>query len=126
MYGGDDTIPDSGRLELRKTASGTKEDGRPEFPCSDQDWSDRIGDIASKLEDGFYFEDGDQEGTGPGSMTKFLDACRASSARYSLGEGLPGRPVNDSLIGLRTVQVIDAMYRSSISGNAEKIDSDAL
>ncbi|KAL7533665.1 hypothetical protein ACHAXR_006564, partial [Thalassiosira sp. AJA248-18] len=147
MYGGDDKIPDSGRLELRKTAVGTKEDGQSEFPCSDQDWSELLGQSASELKDGFYFEDVDTVGTGPGSMKAFLDACRASAAQYAEGkespgsavndslacrasaaqyaEGKesPGSAVNDSLIGLRTVQVIDAMYRSSISGNAEKIDS---
>ncbi len=31
--------------------------------------------------------------------------------------------VNDSLVGLRTVQIIDAMYRSSMSGMPEVIEN---
>ncbi|KAL9190487.1 hypothetical protein ACHAXT_007698 [Thalassiosira profunda] len=123
MYGGDDNVPGSGRLEVRRTAVGTKEDGQSEFPCSSRDWSGLLGEAASELEDGFYFEDGEQEGRGPGSMRAFLDACRGSSAQYSEGKEMPGiKAVDDSLIGLRTVQVIDAMYRSSISGKAEEIE----
>lgn len=118
LYGGDDRIPKSGRLELRKSAPGKKEDGQAVFPCS---------------EDGFYFEDGNQDGKGPGSMRAFLDACRVTAAKYdhsiaslekeckgntvALDDELEPTPlVNDSLIGLRTVQIIDAMYKSSISG----------
>jgi len=126
MYGGDDQIPESGRLELRRKSVCREEDGRSEFPCSDQDWSEYLGDSAAselKSSDGFYFEDGEQEGTGPGSMKTFVDACRSSSARYAQGEDLQSSTVNDSLVGMRTVQVIDAMYRSSISGKAEEIES---
>ena len=107
MYGGDDKIPQSGRLELRKKAAG-KEDGKVEY-----------------MSDGFYFEDGEQEGTGPGSMKAFLDACRASSMHCCQGKRTSSSTVkNDSLIGLRTVQIIDAMYRSAVSGNAETIGGD--
>jgi hypothetical protein len=81
------------------------------------------------LKDGFYFEDGDQEGKGPGSMKVFLDACNSSAAKslafeseestaILVDESEPKPLANDSLIGLRTVQIIDAMYKSSISGNA--------
>ena len=123
MYGGDDQKHDSGRLELRKTAVGTKEDGQSEFPCSSQDWSELLGaEGASELKDGFYFEDGAQDGKGPGSMKAFLNACSDSSARYAEGKEPVRADVNDSLIGLRTVQIIDAMYRSHNSGNAEKIE----
>lgn len=110
MYGGDDKIPQSGRLELRKKAIG-KEDGKVEF-----------------LSDGFYFEDGEQEGTGPGSMKSFLDSCRASSMHHCQGKVLTSSSAvkNDSLIGLRTVQIIDAMYRSSVSGSAEAIDGEIV
>lgn len=112
MYGGDDRIPSSGRLELRRTAPGTAADGQAEFPCS--------GDAGA--EDGFYFEDGEVDGKGPGSMGAFLEACAATSSSYAEGRASPGPMVDDSLIGLRTVQIIHAMYRSSISGKAEKID----
>lgn len=118
MYGGDDQIPESGRLELRKTTAGESGDGQSIFPCIDQDLSDLLDDdLASELKDGFYFEDGEQEGCGPGSMKLFLNACCASSMNYARGKCVKNSMVNDSLIGLRTVQVIDAMYRSSISGN---------
>lgn len=120
MYGGDDKKPDSGRLELRKTAIGTKEDGQSEYPLAlptNQEWCEKIGHAVPGLKDGFYFEDGEQEGVGPGSMQAFLDACRADhDGKRSL------KPtVNDSLIGYRTVQIISALYRSSLSGNAEAV-----
>lgn len=127
MYGGNDRIPESGRLEVRKTAPGTPEDGQSEYPCSaNRDWSEELGaDTASELKDGFYFEDGEPGGKGPGSMKAFLDSCTASSLQYFEGKDLSSCPmVNDSLIGLRTVQIIHCMYRSSISGRAEKIDEE--
>jgi predicted dehydrogenase len=117
MYRGDDKKPETGRLELRRVAEG-KDDGKSEFPCAEEG-----------VEDGFYFEDGNPEGTGPGSMKAFLDACRASSARFESSlehiersEG-DASVVNDSLVGLRTVQIIDAMYRSSVSGTPECIEN---
>eukprot|EP00970_Alexandrium_tamarense_P000219 scaffold25_cov190-Alexandrium_tamarense.AAC.12 len=124
MYGGDDKIPESGRMELRRSVVGKEEDGRLEYPCAHE----------KIMEDGFYFEDGNQDGNGPGSMKAFLEACRTSSTKFE--RSLSDREersnastaivreesiVNDSLIGLRTVQIIDAMYRSALSGNAELI-----
>lgn len=132
LYGGDDKVPTSGRLELRKSAPGDKADGQSEFPCSH-------GEATNQVKDGFYFEDGDQDGTGPGSMRVFLDACKSSAAKYNHSMALldsneceestatlvdehETTPLaNDSLIGVRTVQIIDAMYKSSISGNAVDI-----
>jgi predicted dehydrogenase len=118
MYKGDDKKPETGRLELRKSAAG-KDDGRSEYPCAKEEGVD----------DGFFFEDGDPSGTGPGSMKAFLDACRTSSKRFdnSLVEHVDENDdetavVNDSLVGLRTVQIIDAMYRSSVSGVPELIE----
>mmetsp|Transcript_25286 Transcript_25286/g.42938 ORF Transcript_25286/g.42938 Transcript_25286/m.42938 type:complete len:462 (-) Transcript_25286:78-1463(-) len=122
LWGGDDRIPETGKLELRRSAPGKKEDGQSEFPCSQ-------GDAANELKDGFYFEDGVQDGKGPGSMKVFLDACNSSAAKslafesdestaILVDESEPTPLANDSLIGLRTVQIIDAMYKSSISGNA--------
>jgi hypothetical protein len=113
VYGGDDKIASSGRLQLRRSEVG--KNCQPEYPCSDQDWSGLLGEAASELKDVFYFEDGEQSSTGPGSLKAFLDACRNSCAGTI-------SPRNDSFIGLRTVQIMDAMYRSSISGNAEEID----
>jgi hypothetical protein len=62
-------------------------------------------------------------------MKAFLDACRTSSKRFdnSLVEHVDENDdetavVNDSLVGLRTVQIIDAMYRSSVSGVPELIE----
>ena len=180
--GGDDKSPESGRLELRRS----EKDAKVEFPCSKEmlpeylpqqnqdggEYTPQIG--AEDVKDGFYFEDGDQNGVGPGSMKVFLDSCRLSSSAFahsmavleeecaasisgvpsvcgsttggetpasaysmvveksgvSVVSGISGdgfdeeesrRMTNDSLIGLRTVQIIDAMYRSSISGNAEAV-----
>ena len=119
MYKGDDRRPETGRLEVRKVATGTN-DGKSEFPCENM----------KDVDDGFYFEDGDPTGLGPGSMKAFLDSCKASSARFehSLvdhGDESDGKSpvVNDSLVGLRTVQIIDAMYRSSLSGVPELIQN---
>lgn len=129
LWGGDDRIPESGKLEVRRSAPGEKEDGQSEFPCSQGKAT------ANELKDGFYFEDGSQDGKGPGSMKVFLDACESSAAKYNqsvaflenkseestltwVDESEPISLANDSLIGLRTVQIIDAMYKSSISGNA--------
>ncbi|KAL3784513.1 hypothetical protein ACHAWO_003219 [Cyclotella atomus] len=119
MYKGDDKKPETGRLELRRVVEG-KDDGKSEYPCENM----------KGVDDGFYFEDGDPLGTGPGSMNAFLDACRASSQRFE--QSLAGHidesidetsVVNDSLVGLRTVQIIDAMYRSSLSGLPELIEN---
>ncbi len=71
-------------------------------------------------------------------MKVFLDACESSAAKYNqsvaslenkseestttlVDESEPISLANDSLIGLRTVQIIDAMYKSSISGNAVQV-----
>jgi predicted dehydrogenase len=119
MYKGDDKKPETGRLELRRVAEG-KDDGKSEFPCENM----------KGVDDGFFFEDGDPSGTGPGSMNAFLDACRASSHRFekSLSDHIDESMeetfvVNDALVGLRTVQIIDAMYRSSLSGLPEVIEN---
>lgn len=116
LYGGDDTMPDSGKLELRRSAFGEKEDGQSVFPCSQ-------GEATKEFKDGFYFEDGEQSGKGPGSMNVFLEACKLGkeceeSIATLVDEREPSSLANDSLIGVRTVQIIDAMYKSSISGNA--------
>eukprot|EP00804_Cyclotella_cryptica_P011426 CCRYP_016379-RA/>CCRYP_016379-RA protein AED:0.01 eAED:0.01 QI:173/1/1/1/1/1/2/128/448 len=116
MYSGDDKKPETGRLELRTTS----QDGKADFPCAREEG----------IDDGFYFEDGDPMGTGPGSMAVFLDACRTSCAKFEgslMKHEVDGEPddyvVNDSLVGLRTVQIIDAMYRSSVSGMPEVVEN---
>ena len=115
LWGGDDRIPESGRLEVRRSLPGKKEDGQSHFPCS----REKIG---NELNDGFYFEDGNQDGKGPGSMNVFLEACKSALRKKEgnqLADEVELAPVpNDSLIGLRTVQIIDAMYQSAISGDA--------
>ena len=61
---------------------------------------------------GFEFENLDQEGIGPESMQCFIDSCLGLDNVY-VGA--------DVLVGLRSVQTIDAMYRSHTSGNAETV-----
>ena len=56
------------------------------------------------LQDRFDFENLDDNGTGPESLHSFLDACLGQKDIY-VGA--------DALLGLRTVQTIDAMYRSN-------------
>jgi predicted dehydrogenase len=95
-YGGDDRDSASGRLELR---IGTGEhEGAVEVQCPDL---------------GFQFEELDDQGTGPQSLQNFLAACRGEE--YYVGA--------DSLVGLKSIQTLDAMYRSEASGNAEDIVS---
>jgi len=93
LYGGDDFIPTSGKLELRRRCVN---DGKIEYMCK---------------EEGFLFENLDPSGTGPESLHEFLKACRGED--YYIGA--------DSGIGLKTVQTIEAMYRSNQSGNAELV-----
>ena len=62
--------------------------------------------------DNFLFENLDQDGTGPESLQSFIDACLGREDYY-IGA--------DSIVGMRSVQTIDAMYRSNQSGNAEDI-----
>mmetsp|Transcript_19791 Transcript_19791/g.29034 ORF Transcript_19791/g.29034 Transcript_19791/m.29034 type:complete len:398 (+) Transcript_19791:463-1656(+) len=91
FYTGDDRDTQSGRLELRKECGGV------EVHCRDL---------------GFEFEDLDQEGIGPESLQSFIDACLGRKDYY-VGA--------DSSVGLKTIQTIDAMYRSQVSGNAEDV-----
>ena len=67
------------------------------------------------LEPGFEFENYDQhagDGTGPESVHAFVDACLGREF-YNGASGL---------IGLRTAQAIDAMYRSVKAGAPVMID----
>ena len=122
MYSGDDRLPASGRLEWRKTSH---EDGgnqvRKEFPCSNGDWANLVGE-EEMISDGFLFEDGEMEGLGPGSMQQFIKACHLSVQAHEAGElPLPSK-LNDVNVGLRTVQIIEALYRSARSGTSVKVD----
>ena len=60
------------------------------------------------LHDKFHFENCDDEGLGPESVIKFVDGCR----------GLGVFRGADAALGLATVSVIDAMYRSNAAGGA--------
>ena len=95
IYRGDDRDPQSGKLEWLR---GDDDDdvGAVEVQCPDL---------------GFQFEDLDQDGNGPASLQCFIDSCLGLD--YYVGA--------DSLTGLRSVQTIEAMYRSHVSGDCEKI-----
>ena len=84
--------PDSGHIELRRV--GTR--GKAETPAGD----------------GFYFENTEKGGDGPESIQAFINAC--------LGEAYYDGTV--SLLGSKSVQVIDAMYRSSKSSKQEDVE----
>ena len=121
MYSGDDRIPASGQLELRKTS---QEDGgkqvSQEFPCSNRDWATLVGE--EEISDGFVFEDGETLGLGPDSMRQFINACSLSvQAHEAEGSPLPSK-FNDANVGLRTVQIIEALYRSAKLGKSVKVD----
>ena len=85
----------SGKLELRQDAVN---DGHPKFPCGE--------------EVGFDFENIAQNGNGPESIQAFLDACSGKNDYY-IGA--------DSMLGLRTVQTMEAMYRSNASKELEQV-----
>ncbi len=61
--------------------------------------------------DGFLFENTDQDGFGPESLLNFVDACLGKEYHNCAS----------SAVGLRTVEVVEAMYRSSASGKLVKI-----
>merc|ERR1712194_29117 len=96
IFSGDDRDPSTGKLEWLRGDDGCK-----------------IGAVESLCPElGFQFEDLDQESIGPESVQCFIDAC-LGGGDYYLGA--------DSLVGLRSVQTIDAMYRSSVSGECEDV-----
>jgi len=95
-YGGDDRDPTSGRLELR-VGGGSHNEGEVQVHCEDL---------------GFAFEELDNEGTGPSSLQSFISAC-VGETDYYIGA--------DALVGLKSIQTLDAMYRSNSSGNAEDV-----
>merc|ERR1712087_542531 len=93
FFSGNDRDPSSGRLEWLQGDKDAGNVGAVEIQCPEL---------------GFEFEDLDQEGIGPESLQCFIDACLHRDDYY-VGA--------DSLVGLRSVQTIDAMYRSHVSGN---------
>mmetsp|Transcript_46452 Transcript_46452/g.137229 ORF Transcript_46452/g.137229 Transcript_46452/m.137229 type:complete len:275 (+) Transcript_46452:322-1146(+) len=58
----------------------------------------------------FHFENYEPSGDGPESLHAFVDACVGRDAYVGC----------DATVGLRTVQAIDAMYRSARSGTVEE------
>ena len=95
IYRGDDRDPESGKLEWLR-GDEEEEVGTVEVKCPDL---------------GFQFEDLDQDGNGPASLQCFIDSCLGLD--YYVGA--------DCLTGLRSVQTIEAMYRSHVTGNCESI-----
>lgn len=91
LYAGNDSQEDSGHMELRRVETG--------------------GIVEKPAGEGFYFENTEQDGDGPESLQNFIAACRGEE--YYDGAG--------SLLGLKTVQVIHAMYRSSNSSKMENV-----
>ena len=86
IYVGDTRDRRTGDLELREVSR----DGVIELPAGS----------------GFDFEALDNQGTGPESLQSFLSACLGEEFYHGA----------DALVGLRTVQVLDAMYRSNAEG----------
>ncbi|CAB9508443.1 Oxidoreductase family, NAD-binding Rossmann fold [Seminavis robusta] len=94
-YGGDDRESTSGRLELRR-GPGHDDEGAVQVHCPDL---------------GFQFEELDQDGTGPLSVQNFLKKCVGDECYVGA----------DSLVGFRSIQTLDAMYRSQASGMPEEV-----
>jgi predicted dehydrogenase len=91
IYCGDDRDRRSGNLEFRSNAA----DGHVQLPCGE----------------GFDFENIDDAGTGPESLQSFIAACQGKEF-YSGA---------DVLLGLRTVQTLEAFYRSNASKKQENV-----
>eukprot|EP00531_Pseudo-nitzschia_arenysensis_P012375 CAMPEP_0116116504 /NCGR_PEP_ID=MMETSP0329-20121206/1074_1 /TAXON_ID=697910 /ORGANISM="Pseudo-nitzschia arenysensis, Strain B593" /LENGTH=399 /DNA_ID=CAMNT_0003610005 /DNA_START=126 /DNA_END=1325 /DNA_ORIENTATION=+ len=91
-YGGNDLDPSSGSLEYRK-ASG----------------------LIEVLCDRFEFENYENEHHGPDSLENFVELCCGG-----YGDKLPTAGAN-VLDGLRSVQALDAMYKSHASKKAETV-----
>ena len=102
IYGGDDRLPTSGSLELRLFETN----GRVETPHDDND------NKQEQEQQGFLFENIDVEGAGPESLQEFLRACRRNRNDGNDDDVYVGA---DAEVGFRTVQTIDAMYRSHAS-----------
>ena len=96
FYKGNDHDPTSGRLELR---TGKKDETAIE------------GSVRVVCDE-FHFENTTQDGTGPESLQSFLQACWGEQNYYQGAS---------SLVGLKSVQTLEAMYRSHHSGAVEKI-----
>lgn len=94
---GIDRDPSSGKLEWLRGDDPHENSGAVEIQVPER---------------GFQFEELEQSGIGPESLQSFIDACLGGS-NYYVGA--------DALVGLRSVQTIDAMYRSHVSGNAESV-----
>ena len=123
-YCGNDRDPSSGKLEWSSShgggggGGGDGEDGHDNN--GDHDGGDDKKNASSGCgavevrcaELGFQFEELDQDGTGPSSLRCFIDACLGRDDYYVGAE---------SLVGLRCVQTMDAMYRSSSSGKCEDV-----
>jgi predicted dehydrogenase len=62
--------------------------------------------------EGFDFENIEQEGTGPESLNAFIAACQRKEGVY-VGA--------DAFLGLRTVQTLEAFYRSNASRQLETV-----
>ena len=107
IYSGNDRDSSSGTLEyLRGCGHDDDDDNQGNITTHNN-----VGAVEMHCPElGFQFEDLDQDGIGPESMQCFIDACLGRDDFY-VGA--------DSLVGLRSIQTIDAMYRSNASGNCE-------
>lgn len=97
FYKGNDHEPASGKLELRM--------GKNDKSCiegSTQVFCEELG---------FHFENTEKDGKGPESLQSFIAACCGNE--YYEGA--------NTLVGWKSIQCLDAMYRSHQSGAAEDI-----
>jgi predicted dehydrogenase len=71
----------------------------------------RRRDGGSEVREGFLFENYDQKGDGPESVHAFIEACGGTDPYVGV----------DAQVGMQVVKALDAMYRSSLSGQPEKM-----
>mmetsp|Transcript_8957 Transcript_8957/g.12705 ORF Transcript_8957/g.12705 Transcript_8957/m.12705 type:complete len:137 (+) Transcript_8957:1-411(+) len=98
LYTGDDDDLQSGKLEYM-----TYEDDK--------------GTIVPDGCSTFQFENTELDGMGPESLLNFIDACLGKEDYY-VGA--------DTLVGYRTVQIVEALYRSSTTGQPVMLQSNVV
>jgi predicted dehydrogenase len=122
LYCGDtETTSSSGisSLQVRRVDSG----GQVEYPLQQRILGQEQEDDDDDF--GFEFENLDQQGTGPESLQNFVNACQASSSLDSTSRSSSGcnnyHVAADVTVGLKSVQILEAMYRSHCSGKTEDV-----
>jgi predicted dehydrogenase len=111
LYAGNSQNPASGRLEFRKAPEGTIEYPLPENVGFDFEEFEGSGDSSSTDDSN---DPSSLGGLPPKSVQCFIDACRNLPPPLQQQQSEDVYVGADTLTGLRTVQTLEAMYRSHV------------